>query len=287
MDGKICMVTGASSGLGQATALELAKRGATVIMVCRSARRGEAARAAIRAQSDNSNVDLLVTDLSSQQAIRQMVEDFRSRYTRLDVLINNAGAMFMWRRLSIDGIERTWALNHLAPFLLTHLLLDRLEASAPARIVNIASAAAFHATIDFYNLQGEQHYSRRGAYRQSKLANVLFTLALTQRLSGSGVTANCIDPGNIRTKLGGPASRIRRTLRRIITPKRYAAQNYFTPSQAAEIVIRAACSPDLEQVSGRFLAAGSERMLPDAAHQDEVIQRLWAVSATLVGLDSE
>src|SRR6266704_5424053 len=190
MQGKICMVTGANSGIGKATALALAQMGATVVMVCRDRARGEEARSEITMKSRNNAVDLLQADLSSQQSIRQLVGNFQHHYTHLHVLINNAGAAFPGRRReTVDGLEMTFAVNYLAPFLLTNLLLDLLKASAPARIVNVSSNSHEAGYIKLDDLQAE-HYKSMRAYGQSKLAVVLFTYELARRLQGTGVTAN-------------------------------------------------------------------------------------------------
>jgi len=202
MQGKICMVTGANSGIGKATALALAQMGATVVMVCRDRARGEEARSEITTKSRNNAVDLLQADLSSQQSIRQLVEHFQQRYTHLHVLINNAGAAFTGRRETVDGLEMTFAVNYLAPFLLTHLLLDMLKASAPARIVNVSSNSHEAGYIQMDDLQEEKHYRSMRVYGQSKLAVVLFTYELARRLQGTGVTANCLHPGYVATHFG-------------------------------------------------------------------------------------
>ena len=190
MSGRICMVTGANSGIGKATALGLARAGAHVIMVCRDRTRGENVQHEIIQQSGNPEIELLLADLSSQQSIRQLVHDFTQRYAYLHVLVNNAGGVFARRRLSVDGLEMTFALNHLASFLLTNLLLDTLKASAPARIINVSSIAQAQGFIDLDDLQAVKKYRVMRAYAQSKLANVLFTYALGHRLRGSGVTVN-------------------------------------------------------------------------------------------------
>src|SRR5437764_13741941 len=192
LQGKICMVTGANSGIGKATALELAQMGATVVMVCRDRARGEEASSEITTTSGNNAVDLLQADLSSQQSIRQLVEHFQHHYTQLHVLINNAGATFPGRRReSVDGVEMTFAVNYLTPFLLTNLLLDVLKASAPARIVNVSSNSHEAGYIQLDDLQAE-HYRSMRVYGQAKLAVVLFTYELARRLQGSRVTANCL-----------------------------------------------------------------------------------------------
>jgi NAD(P)-dependent dehydrogenase (short-subunit alcohol dehydrogenase family) len=202
MQGKICMVTGANSGIGKATALALAQMGASVVMVCRDPARGEEARSEITTKSRNTAVDLLQADLSSQQSIRHLVENFQQHYIQLHVLINNAGATFSGRRETVDGLEMMFAVNYLAPFLLTNVLLDVLKASAPARIVNVSSGAQASGSIQLDDLQAEQHFSSMRAYGQSKLAMVLFTYELARRLQGTGVTVNCLDPGFVATNIG-------------------------------------------------------------------------------------
>src|SRR5437764_7326195 len=212
MQGKICMVTGANSGIGKATALELAQMGASVVMVCRDRARGEEARSEITTKSSNNAVDLLQADLSSQQSIRQLVETFQQHYTHLHVLINNAGASFPGRRETVDGLEMTFAVNYLAPFLLTNLLLDRLTASAPARIVNVSSNSHKAGYIQLDDLQEVKRYRPMRVYGQAKLAVVLFTYELSRRLQGTGVTANCLHPGFVATNFAqsdvGPAFRL-------------------------------------------------------------------------------
>src|SRR3984893_4708652 len=211
MQGKICMVTGANSGIGKATALALAQMGATVVMVCRDRARGEEARSEITTKSKNNAFDLMQADLSSQESIRQLVEHFKQRYTQLHVLINNAGAAFPGRRETVDGLEMTFAVNYLAPFLVTNLLLDVLKASAPARIVNVSSNSHEAGYIQMDDLQEEKHYRSMRVYGQAKLAVVLFTYELARRLQGTGVTANCLHPGFVATHFGqrdvGPAFR--------------------------------------------------------------------------------
>ncbi|HEY9843439.1 MAG TPA: SDR family NAD(P)-dependent oxidoreductase, partial [Candidatus Obscuribacterales bacterium] len=186
MRGKVCLITGATLGIGKETALGLAKQGATVVMLGRDPERTRAAAEWVRKTSGNQAIDTLLGDLSLQAEVRRLAAAFKQKYDRLDVLINNAGAIFAKHGLSADGFERTWALNHLAYFLLTQELLELLKASAPARIVNVSSDAHRGATLDFDNLQGETHYSSIRAYSMSKLANVLFTYALARRLQGTG-----------------------------------------------------------------------------------------------------
>jgi retinol dehydrogenase 14 len=195
MDEKVCLITGATSGIGKATAMGLARMGASVVMVGRDRGRGEAALAEVKGKSANASVDLMLADLSSQEDIRRLADEFKEAYPRLDVLVNNAGVIRSRRIRTADGIEMTFAVNHLAYFLLTNLLLDVLKASAPSRIVNVASGEQRNGTIDFDDLQGEMGYKGAKAYSQSKLATVLFTYELARKLEGTGVSANCLHPG--------------------------------------------------------------------------------------------
>jgi NAD(P)-dependent dehydrogenase (short-subunit alcohol dehydrogenase family) len=206
MGEKVCLITGATSGIGKATAMGLANMGASVVMVGRDRDRGEAALADIKEKSANASVDLMLADVSSQEQIRRLADDFKEAYPRLDVLINNAGVIRSERITTADGLETTFAVNHLAYSLLTNLLLDVLKASAPSRIVNVASGEQRNGTIDFDDLQGEKGYKGAKAYSQSKLATVLFTYELARRLEGTGVTANCLHPGVVGTNLGSGVS---------------------------------------------------------------------------------
>jgi NAD(P)-dependent dehydrogenase (short-subunit alcohol dehydrogenase family) len=279
MQGKICMVTGANSGMGKATALALAQMGATVVMVCRDRARGEQAQSEITTQSRNTAVALLQADLSSQQSIRQLVENFQQHYTQLHVLINNAGATFSGRRETVDGLEMMFAVNYLAPFLLTNLLLDVLKASAPARIVNVSSAAQASGSIHLDDLQGEKHFSPMRAYGQSKLAMVLFTYELARRLQGTGVTANCLDPGFVRTNIGqrGASLPVRLLIKLIWSFGK-------SPAKGAHTSIYLASSPEVEGVTGQYFAKGIPRRSAPSSY-DELLQRqLWEQSAKLVNL---
>src|SRR5216684_8096569 len=277
MQGKICMVTGANSGIGKATALALAQMDATVVMVCRDRARGEEARSEITTTSGNNAVDLLQADLSSQQSIRQLVENFQHHYTHLHVLINNAGAAFPGRRESVDGLEMTFAVNYLAPFLLTNLLLDVLKASAPARIVNVSSAVQASGYIQMDDLQAEKHY--RSAYGQSKLAEVLFTYELARRLQGTGVTANCLHPGFVATNIGqsgmGPASRI---MTRLI----FAFG--ISPQEGAKTSLYLASSPEVEGVTDKYFVKGIPQRSAPISYDESLQRQLWEKSVKLVNL---
>jgi retinol dehydrogenase-12 len=272
MQGKVCLVTGATLGIGKETALGLARMGAHVVIAGRDAARTRETAAAIAAQSGNSQIDFLVADLSSQAEVRRLAQEFRDKYPRLDVLLNNAGAIFTKRETTVDGFERTWALNHLAEFLLTQLLLDRLEGSAPARIVNVASSAHASGTIDFDNLQGEKKFSGIGAYGQSKLANILFTYALARRLVGKGVTANCLHPGVVATGFGHNTPGLINTLLGLARPF------LMTAEKGAATSIYLASSPDVAEVSGKYFAkcapVASSKLSMDVALQE----KLWELS---------
>ncbi len=279
MHGKICLVTGANSGIGKATALALARMGATVVMVCRDRARGEQARSEITTKSRNNAVDLLLADLSSQQAIRQLVEHFQHHYTHLHVLINNAGAgaAFTGRRETVDGLEMTFAVNYLAPFLLTNLLLDVLKASAPARIVNVSSNSHEAGYIQLDDLQGEHHYRR--AYEQSKLAVVLFTYELARRLQGTGVTANCLHPGFVATHFGqrdvAPAVRL---FVKVI------GGFGTSPEKGAKTSIYLACSPEVEGVTGHYFVKSLPRRSAIISYDESLQRHLWERSAQLVNV---
>jgi retinol dehydrogenase 14 len=278
MKDKICIVTGANSGIGKATALGLAKMGATVVMVCRDRTRGEKARTEIRAASGNPSVDLMIADLSSQASIRRLAEDFLEKYSKLHVLVNNAGVSPMKCSVTVDGIETTLAVNHLAPFLLTNLLLDVLKASSPARIVNVSSSAHAQAHIDFDDLQSEKHYSMIRAYSQSKLANVLFTYELDRRLKGTGVTANCLHPGVVRTNLGKDATGAFRVLFTVTRPF------LKTPEEGAATSVYLASAPELEGVSGKYFIDKKGTSSSRESYDEDIARRLWQVSEHLTRL---
>ncbi|MBN2472493.1 MAG: SDR family oxidoreductase [Anaerolineae bacterium] len=288
MAGKVCLVTGANAGIGRHTALALARKGATVVMVCRSQQRGEAARSQIAAQlaaaQDSGAVALLVADMGSQRAIRQLAETFRARYDRLDVLVNNAGATYVNRIETEDGLEANFAVNHLGYFLLTNLLLDLVIESAPARIVNVASSAHWEGTINFDDLQSTQGYDRAAAYAQSKLANILFTYELARRLEGSGVTANCVHPGVVDSNFGGLPRKLRMLARRVLTPARYREMNVKTPAEGAETVIYLAASPEVAEVSGAYFVDKQAQPSSEESQDPAIARRLWETSAALTGL---
>jgi retinol dehydrogenase 12 len=273
MRGKVCLVTGSNSGIGKETALGLARLGATIVMVCRDQRKGEAAQAEIKAKSANPSVDLLIADLASQQSIRQLAREITERYPQMHVLVNNAGISPSQRTLTVDGIEVTFAVNHLAPFLLTNLLLDRLKASAPARIVTVASTAQ-HA-LDFDDLQSEKHYSMFATYGQSKLANILFTYELARRLEGSGVTANCLHPGVVATNLARDFNPFFRLMARLL---------FTSPTKGAETSIYLASASEVEGLSGKYFAKKRQARSSPESYDVTSAQRLWQISEQLTQL---
>ena len=246
MHGKFCVVTGATSGIGLVTAQVLARQGATLVIVARNAERGAATVNRIRQETGNSAVELMVADLSVQAQVQQLASEIQHRVACLDVLVNNAGAFFARRQLSQDGIEMTFALNHLAYFLLTNLLFDSLKAADSPRIVNVSSEAHRRAHLDFSDLQGEHRYSGWRAYAGSKLANILFTYELSRRLVGTGIVANALHPGFVATNFGRNNRSITAALFRIL---QLAA---ISPEEGAETIIYLASSPAVKGVTGEY-----------------------------------
>lgn len=273
LSGKICLITGANAGIGYVTALRIAEMGARVILVCRDKTKGEAAREEIRRQSGNPQVELLLGDLSSQHQLHRLADEFKEQHDRLDVLINNAGLYMPKRTMTAEGFEMTFAVNHLAYFLLTDLLLDILKASAPARIINVASAAHFYGKIEFDNLQGERKYGGVAAYNNSKLANVLFTRELARRLAGTGVTANSLHPGAVATQI----------FRRLPKPLEWIIKALTkSPEEGAQTTIYLASSPEVEGVSGKYFDNKQQKHPSRLAQDDELARQLWEASEQLV-----
>ena len=277
--GRVCLVTGATSGIGRATALALAGLGGTVIAVSRDRARGEEVRALLRQASGAA--DLVVADLSSQAAIARMTDEVRSRHARLHVLVNNAGAIYTDRRLSPDGIEATLALNHLSYSLVTRRLIDLLLAGAPSRIVNVTSEAHRVFALDFDDLQGARRYKGLRAYSRSKLANVLFTLELARRLGGTGVTANCVHPGGVDTGIWRDSRGLLRAVVALMRPF------MRTAGQGAAAVVRLASDPALEGVSGRYFVRLEEGRPSEKARDAAAAARLWRINAGLAPVPAE
>lgn len=279
MHEKVCIITGGNSGIGKEAAIELARLGAHVAIVARDEKRGEAAVDRIRRTAASSSVSLLLADLSSQAEVRRLAKVIDETFPRVDVLLNNAGLTLGERRVTVDGIETTFAVNHLAYFLLTNLLLHKLVESAPSRIVNVSSDAHRSGTIDFDDLQYERDYSGWRAYAQSKLANVLFTYELARRLEGTGVTANCLHPGVVATNFANEGGFFMKTVFRLFAPF------LTTPAKGARTSIYLASSPEVEGVSGQYFV--KSRPVPSSAESRdrEVAQRLWEVSEQLVAAE--
>lgn len=275
--GKIVLITGASSGIGLCAARALSKMGARVLLACRDRARGEAARQAI-AQAGGSPTELLLADLSSQRSIRALAAEVERTQPRLDVLVNNAGAVNGQRELTEDGLERTFATNHLGYFLLTNLLLDLLRRSAPSRVINVASTADRGGKIDFDNLMGERRYLGFRAYCTSKLCNVAFTFELARRLEGTGVTAHAVHPGLVASNFGQVGGGFLGMMSKLVRPFS------LTPEQGADTIVWLASLPDAAAHHGRYLSRRKHIRSLRQAYDTGVQRRLWEVSERLTGL---
>jgi retinol dehydrogenase 14 len=277
MSGKTVLITGATSGLGLATALLLAEQGAEVVMVGRDRTRGNFMRAEIAKYAAGSEPILFLADLSSQAEIHRLAEKLHGSFSRIDVLINNAAAMFADREVTPEGLEKTFAINHLAPFILTHLVLDLIRAAPAGRILTASSG--FHSgTLDFSNLQGERRYNWLGAYKRSKLCNILFTYELARRLAGTTVTANCLSPGPTLTRLGDNMRGLPAVFPWIA--KRIPSLLGF-PERAAITPVYVASSPDLDGVSGRFFLRRRTKHTKHITYDIDVARRVWNMSEAL------
>jgi NAD(P)-dependent dehydrogenase (short-subunit alcohol dehydrogenase family) len=277
MDGKVVLITGASSGIGFAAARRLAEVGGEVVMICRDPSRGDAARNDVARVATGPAPTLLLADLTSQESIRSLAMGIHSNMGRIDVLVNNAGAVFARRELTIDGIEKTLAVNYLAPFLLTHLLLDLLNEAPAGRVVTVASET--HSDkLDFGNLQGEKEYNFLSAYNRSKLADILFTYELARRLEGTAVTANCLSPGPTKTRFGDNLSGLPRLFP--ILMKRIPFL-FVDPAKGARTLTYVASSPQLTGVSGKFFLRGRERLTKPVTYDPKIAAELWSVSERL------
>src|SRR6266498_5050698 len=276
---KVCLVTGATSGVGLATARALAGMGATTLLVARDAGRGERTRREIAAATGSQDVDVMLADLSSRAQVHRLAEQVHDRTDRLHVLVNNAGLTMRRRRVTEDGLEWVLAVNHLAPFLLTNLLLDLLRAGAPSRVVTVTSSAQSVGRIDFDDLQGERRYRGQRTYNQSKLANVMFTYELARRLEGTGVTATCVHPGVVRTSFGAEDQAAHMAI--MIGVARLFMKS---PAQGAGTPIYLASSPQVEGVTGRYYANRKPKASSKASYDTTAAARLWQASAGLAGL---
>jgi len=279
MADKVALITGANRGVGLEAARGLARRGANVVMVCRDPERGGIARDEVAKVATGKAPTLLIADLSSQAEIRVLANTVRTRFKRIDVLLNNAGAMFAHRELTTEGIEKTFAINHLAPFLLTNLLLDLVRETPEPRIITVTSES-HSGTLDFDNLQGERKYNFFRAYNSSKLGNILFTYELARRLEGSDVTANCVSPGPSDTRFGDNMKGFPGLFLRLIKRIPFLIA---TAEKGASTLIYGASSPELAGSSGRFFLRCHERRTKRISYNVDVAKRLWKVSERLCG----
>lgn len=277
MQGKICLVTGSTSGMGKVTAKELAKMGATVVLVGRNREKGEATQAEIKKETGNENVDLLIADLSLLQDVRHLAAEFQQKYHHLHVLVNNAGAIYSSREVTSEGLEATFAVNYLAPFLLTELLVETLKASAPARIVNVSSEVHRIGNIAFDNLQGEKRYATMSNYAQAKLAVILSTYELARRLEGTGVTVNVMSPGQMSgDNFNMGATGLIAFVTMLTKPFVMAVE------VGAQTETYLATSPQVEGVTGKCFAKSQEKTSSKRSYDQALGQRLWQVSEQLV-----
>jgi NAD(P)-dependent dehydrogenase (short-subunit alcohol dehydrogenase family) len=279
MDGKLCIVTGGTAGIGYQTSLELARLGASVIIVGRNREKCRSVTQQINQLIGRQTVEYLLADLSSQAQIRSIAAEFYSRHTSLDVLVNNAGAFFLTRKQSVDGIEMTLALNHLAYFLFTNLLLEALKASPSARVVNVSSGGHLGQVVNFNNLQLTRFYNPMQAYGRSKLMNVLFTYELSRRLSGLHITANALTPGMVNTDIW---RNVNRFLKPIINL--FISRIGATPEQGARTSIYLASSHEVEGITGKYFVNCHPVDSDPASYDIMTAKRLWQESVRLVGL---
>jgi NAD(P)-dependent dehydrogenase (short-subunit alcohol dehydrogenase family) len=276
----VVIVTGANAGMGKATSIALARTGATIVMLSRSRERGEKAVNEVRSLTGNNSVELMLCDLGSLESIENFCREFKSRHSRLNVLVNNAGAIHRNRHETVDGYEATFGVNHLGHFLLTNRLLDLLIASAPSRIINLSSSEHRKGIIDFEDINLTKNYSLKRAYRQSKLANVLFTYELAERLKSTGVTANCVHPGVIHTGMtikfcvdGGYGKFVARILRPF----------FRSPDRGAETAIYLAISPKAEGVTGKYFYRKKPVSSSKRSYIKADAKKLWDLSEKMTG----
>lgn len=279
MQGKTVLITGATAGIGRITARELADDGAQVVFVARDPTKAEATRAWIAQATGSSSVEFIIANLSVQAQVRAVAEQFTSRFRGLDVLVNNVGGFFQKRVESADGIEMTFALNHLTPFLLTNLLIDSLRLKAPSRIVTVSSGAHVGSAMRFDDLEGRKTYGGWKAYGQSKLANLLFTYELSRRLSGSGITANALHPGFVATQFGKNNGSFMGAMMGIA--QRFGA---ISPEQGARTSIYLASSPEVQGVTGKYFTKCKEIASSPASMDRDSMRKLWEISSSMTGI---
>jgi NAD(P)-dependent dehydrogenase (short-subunit alcohol dehydrogenase family) len=278
MNHKTILITGASGGIGLQSAIGLAKQGANIVMVGRDKERTSQAVELVKTQSGNQSVSYLLADLSSIEEIRRLAQEFKDKYQTLDVLLNNAGAIFLTRKVSVDGYEMTLALNHLNYFLLTNLLLDMLKAAPSARIVNVSSRAHYRGHVNFDDLQSQHGYNGMRVYSMSKLMNVLFTYELARRLDGTNVIANCLHPGFVASNFAGNNGLIVRVAMKFMSGR-------ISVEEGAKCPIFLASSPDVEGVRGKYFNYDTkETRSSEESYDQNVARQLWEVSEKLVAI---
>jgi retinol dehydrogenase-12 len=279
MSGKVCLITGATSGVGKVTAQALAGMGGRVIGVGRDPKRCTEAGTEIRVTTGNQEVDFLIADLSVLAQVRRLAQEFKDRYSHLDVLVNNAGAFFLRRKITPEGFEKTWALNQLSYFLLTNLLIDDLEARAPARIVNVASGAHYGGRIHFDDLNLKRGYNGWKAYCQSKLANVLFTYQLARLLEGTGATVNSLSPGFVATRIGHNTGFLIKPIVQLVQKI-----GGISPREGAETIIYLSSSAEVEGITGKFFIEKEVVESSPSSNDPIIAQRLWEVCEQMTGI---
>jgi NAD(P)-dependent dehydrogenase (short-subunit alcohol dehydrogenase family) len=279
MKDKIVIVTGCNSGIGKVTALALAQKGATVVAVVRNQERGQQAVETIVTETGNDDVDMMLCDLSSMSAIRKFTEEFKSKYDRLDVLVNNAGAVFSKRQVTHEGLERTLAVNYLAPFLLTHELLPLLKSSSPSRVINLSSGLASRAELNLDDLQSESGYKSQKVYRSTKLMVEMFTYEIARRLEGTGVSVNAVRPGFVATNLGRNSGSLSSRIM-FGMMKRFQ----ISPKEGAETSIYVACSPEVEGITGKCYSKCEVISTSEISYDVEKQKLLWDKTIELLGL---
>jgi len=282
MKGKVCIVTGSNSGIGKETALALAKMDAAVVMAVRNRERGEKAKIEIVSQSGNKSVDLMVCDLSLMNSIRHFAKEFQDKYDKLNVLINNAGAVFSKREVTAEGFERTLAVNYLGPFLLTHQLLALLKSSAPSRVINLSSGLHKSGKINLDDLQSEKSYGGMKVYAGAKLMVIMFTYELARRLKGSGITANVVEPGFAATNLGRNSGSLRSSIMfKMVRPMQVNAR------KAAETSVYLASSDEVKDVTGKCFTKMHETNSAPISYDQQLQKQLWNKTTELLGLTSD
>jgi len=273
MKGKIIIITGANSGIGKETAISLAKMGAKIVMLCRNEKRGQEALEEIKKKSSSGNVELILADLSNQESIYSAVNQFKSKYDHLDMLINNAGLILKERKLTLDGYETTFAVNHLGHFLLTNLLLDLLIKSSPSRIINVSSSAHKYAKLNLEDINSEKKYRSSRAYGNSKLANILFTYELARTLEGTGVTANALHPGGVRSNFAKGQFKPFMAL---------ASLFMISAKKGAKTSVYLASSPEVEEVSGKYFVKSKPAKSSKISYSEKLQRELWELSERMI-----